>query len=363
MTTANNTTKAVPADALRFDAACMFADSDSVCDDLPNVFPISMLARTPEPIDHPYWGRIVHDMEGMQLGDRTSIAIDFHHSDWNVVGYCDDISADTTTGLTLSGGLTSLKKHDDAWNIYHQGKLGVPWRSSIDFRGAGLKLQFVDEGEVAEVNGTTFEGPGYIAREWPLRGVAIVRMGSDPDANTQFSAADDADVDVCIFTDKGKPEPMGNESQKSGNTDDGKVLTDAPGSENTNGGNAGEFKERLKTFVDAFGTEQGTQFALDDSLTFADAKLKFTEAELAAAKAQQEESAKTLSDLQQQNAELLDKFKQLADSNLGGQHVETPAPEGDGSSPSGGSDSDAARVLDDHVSSSFNRLKRRGEDK
>ena len=86
----------------------------------------------------------------------------------------------------LSGALVPFKDSDRATEIVYKMKNGVPYESSINFAGEGIKVQEIGEGEIAEVNGYQFEGPGVIIREWPLRGVAICPYGAD--SNTEASA-------------------------------------------------------------------------------------------------------------------------------------------------------------------------------
>ena len=146
--------------------------------------PVRLLARSAQPIEHGYWGRVVHDMAGMhQLRERGSI--DYAHDDKEIVGYYNHHEAGPD-GLMLSGALVPFKDSDRASEIAYKMANGVPYEASINFGGDGIRLQQLEDGESTEVNGFTFEGPGIVIRSWPLRNVAICPLGAD--ANTSAVA-------------------------------------------------------------------------------------------------------------------------------------------------------------------------------
>lgn len=142
--------------------------------------PIKLKARSGQPIEHWFWGKVVHDMSGVKHKQR--IAVDYAHNESEILGYVNHF--DTEGGdLQLSGALTPFSDSDRASEVMHKMKAGVPYEASIFFGGDGIKVQEVAEGEMTPVNGYQFEGPGVIIREWPLRGVAICPYGAD--SNTE----------------------------------------------------------------------------------------------------------------------------------------------------------------------------------
>jgi hypothetical protein len=147
--------------------------------------PLSMKARSGQPIEHWYWGRVVHDLSGMRLA-KNRVAVDYCHDDKEIVGYLNKFDA-TSGDLMASGALVPFKDNDRATEIAHKMKAGVPYEASINFGGDGIKLEDVPEGMVAQVNGYAFAGPGVIVREWPLRGVAVCPYGADQ--NTESANA------------------------------------------------------------------------------------------------------------------------------------------------------------------------------
>ena len=146
--------------------------------------PFSMVARSGQPINHHFWGPIVHDNAGAQFKKR--IPIDFNHDVNEIVGFGNKISVDESGNLSIDGFLTPYKENDRATEILHKAELGVPWEASINFAG-DMVLEKFEEGETVEVNGHEFEGPMTVVREWQLRGVAITPYGYDSSTSTQFS--------------------------------------------------------------------------------------------------------------------------------------------------------------------------------
>lgn len=160
--------------------------------------PIKMLARTGQPIDHWYWGRIVHDLSGMHL-HKPRLCIDYCHEEDELIGYLDRF--ETGSGdLVASGELVPYQENDRASEIIFKAQNGVPYEASIDFGGTGIKIEDLGENHSAEVNGYTFEGPGVIVREWPLRGVAVCPYGADQETSSKLSR--DREIPVTVFSQK-----------------------------------------------------------------------------------------------------------------------------------------------------------------
>lgn len=146
--------------------------------------PVKLTARSGKPIQHPYWGFVVHDMEGVRIG-KKKLPIDYAHNESEVLGFLNHF--ETSTGdLVTSGALTPFREDDRASEVLFKMRAGVPYEASIFFGGDGIKIQEVMEGETQPVNGFMFSGPGVIIREWPLRGVAICPYGAD--SNTESMA-------------------------------------------------------------------------------------------------------------------------------------------------------------------------------
>ena len=165
--------------------------------------PVRLVARSGQPIEHWFWGRVVHDMAGMHL-HKPRLTIDYVHDSKEVIGYLNKFETDTGD-LVTSGALVPFKESDRATEIIHKMAAGVPYEASINFGGDGIKVQEIFEGEIAQVNGFEFDGPGVIVREWPLRGVAICPYGADMNTESAAFAASDKVFRATVFTEPEAP--------------------------------------------------------------------------------------------------------------------------------------------------------------
>lgn len=312
----------VPADALQFDAVeLQFAATEEKPAD--GVYPFTMRARSSEPIEHWYWGRIVHDMAGMQLR-KESCPIDYRHSEYEIIGYGNTFEA-SDDGLTISGGLTSLHDKDRAFEVATKGAMGVPYEASIDWRGHGIRIEEFGEGAKAEVNGKTFDGPLVVVREWPLRAAAITPYGADSDTRTQFSESNTPDDDpervtVCMFSESGEttvskdtPATPSDAPEAAQQHSDKPAATPAVTSAEKPA--VGISTETLKQFGDAFGNK--AMEYLQAGLTFDAATVAHKDHEIA----QLKDELKQLKDQQQQSSDdegtAAETLKQFGDKVLG----------------------------------------------
>jgi cold shock CspA family protein len=154
--------------------------------------PIRLVARAGKPIEHWYFGRVVHDFAGMRHKGR--IPIDYGHDDKEIIGYANRF--DTSSGdLNLAGALVPFNERDRAAEVAYKSRNGVPYEASIDFRDQ-MAMEELRAGQFAEVNGQRVDGPATIIREWTLRGVAVCPYGADPNTSSQLSNAEQFTVSV-----------------------------------------------------------------------------------------------------------------------------------------------------------------------
>jgi len=147
--------------------------------------PITMTARSGQPIEHWYWGKVVHDLAGMKI-HKERLAIDYCHDTDQIIGYLNNF--DYSSGdLVASGALTPTQYSTRASEIIELQKQGVPYEASINFGGDGIKMEYIEENEAAEVNGYKLDGPAVVIREWPLRGVAVCPYGADMNTESDFA--------------------------------------------------------------------------------------------------------------------------------------------------------------------------------
>ncbi|QDU14871.1 hypothetical protein CA11_26830 [Gimesia maris] len=116
---------------------------------------------------------VVVDLAGLQITKQNQPILKDHDSS-QIVGHSTEI--EKINGELHVAGLVS-GSGEAADEIRTTAKNGFPWQASI---GAGvLRLESVREGESVTVNGQTFQGPIYVARESVLREVSFVAMGAD----------------------------------------------------------------------------------------------------------------------------------------------------------------------------------------
>lgn len=171
-------------------AACMFAGGQVEIGDNGHgakSAPIRLKARSGDPIEHWFWGKVIHDLAGMRV-HKPRLTVDYAHNDDEVLGYLNHF--DIADGdLIASGALTPWREDDRASEVLFKMREGVPYEASIFFGGNGIKIEEVGEGTTLEVNGRQFAGPGIVIREWPLRGVAICPYGADQNTEAQAMGA------------------------------------------------------------------------------------------------------------------------------------------------------------------------------
>jgi len=179
----------MPAEALRFDAGLFTFDEARGANR-----PISMLARTAQPIEHWYFGKVVHDMDGMTLAAPT-LPIDYCHDPDEILGFLDQFTT-TKDGLMVSGDLVSFQPDDRTAEIAHKSDAGVPYQASIAFDPNTFVLEEVPAGAEVTVNGYELQGPAAVIRKWTLVAVSVCPYGADAGTRASFAAADDPDVVV-----------------------------------------------------------------------------------------------------------------------------------------------------------------------
>lgn len=256
--------------------------------------PVKLTARSGQPIEHWFWGKVAHDLSGFK-SPGTKIPLDYAHAadanHSNVIGFCDMTACDMSTGnLDIPGTLVA---HDGniAGSIMKNGKAGIPYQASINFGGGGMQVEHVAEGEKAMVNGYEFEGPGAIIRKWPLRGVAMCLYGADEHTAAQFNNQG-GDVPVSIIHPQTEPTPASKETVMSTTVTTEPVTPAKPSKED---------------FVKAFGKERAAMYLFDDK-SFADAQADFAEFTKA-------EAAKVLNAKDDEIAELKKKLDNAPQGN------------------------------------------------
>jgi hypothetical protein len=165
-----------------------------------------MVARSGQPIEHWYWGRVVHDMSGFKRHKET-LAVDYCHDE--ECGFLDRFEVDADHNLVVSGALVATDDTNDrARRIAVLARGGVPYEASIDFSGDGIVVEEVAAGASVDVNGYKFAGPGAVIRQWPLRGVAVCPYGADMHTSSALLSAETEGHVRGRFTGQVATEPV-----------------------------------------------------------------------------------------------------------------------------------------------------------
>ena len=182
----------IPATAFQFLAEVEVKERKS---DTDRSTPFTAIARTGDALNHAYWGRVVHDLDGMRVKSR--IPIDFNHDPNTLVGYANKFNTDSGD-LEISGALTpsQFDATHRAEQIIDTAEQGVPYEMSISFPG-DIKVEEIPEGQQVTVNQREFAGPLTVIRDWPLRAVAVTPMGQDSATALQFS--DDHTFSITVI--------------------------------------------------------------------------------------------------------------------------------------------------------------------
>lgn len=275
-----NTLEAPP-DAYTFAAGpCAFATQAVNAD---GNIPLTLDARSDGPIEHWFWGRIVHDFAGMRHKD--SIPVDYRHDDGEPIGYVDRFDANGR--LVLRGELTPFTDGDRANEIVNKSKRGVPYEASIDWRGPA-RFEELQSGTSAEVNGHKVEGPVLIVREWVLRGVAVCLYGADSSTETRFYLGLPS---RHPFAERTQPQETYSMSTNTQTPPPGNAVEDA--------------LAQLNEYLDAFGADGAKLF--QDGTPFVDAMTAHRDRlaeELTEAAKTQADTAKQLADKEGECARL-----------------------------------------------------------
>ena len=133
-----------------------------------------ILAYTGKVIDWGWLGRFVIDLTGMSMDKAKIPALLEHVRDWRV-GFIDGCTVDES-GFHETGAFLS---NEQAQRIRTDAADGFPWQASIGVQAR--RIEELKEGEKAEVNGMTVEGPIDIWRKSSVFETSFCAFGADDD--------------------------------------------------------------------------------------------------------------------------------------------------------------------------------------
>lgn len=147
--------------------------------------------------DHWFWGNLAIDVNGMSFPKKKFPILFRHDLDRKIAfGNSVDVSENS-----LKLGEATYVDTEDSREFRKLSKEGFPFEAS--FLAVPSKIEEIDNGEEAEVNGYTFKGPGTIWRKSQFKEASVCEFGYDP--NTQ-SAAMSESVDIIGVRYHGKKE-------------------------------------------------------------------------------------------------------------------------------------------------------------
>lgn len=153
-----------------------------------------MLAHTGKLISR-WWGNLVLDMDGARFRKKLPLLKD-HRTD-QPLGFSTSIER-TRRGLEARGRMLS---NEQAAEVIRYSREGYPWQASL--MAVPTKVEQVDAGAKATVNGREVLGPVTIFREWNMHELTITTLGADDDTETEAFAAD-GEIEVQITMTKKK---------------------------------------------------------------------------------------------------------------------------------------------------------------
>ncbi len=140
---------------------------------------------------------VVVNLQGLQI-PKSSRPILRDHKLSQVIGHSESIAVrGIKPQLHLAGIISGANEH--AKEIIESSDMGFPWQSSIG--GKGLKMKFIDEGQMVKVNGQQFRGPILVAEKSILKEVSFVALGADQfDTPARIAATRKMEAPMDPFT-------------------------------------------------------------------------------------------------------------------------------------------------------------------
>ena len=147
----------------------------------------SMVAYTGGQMDVGFGGAVVVDLDGMKVTSKARPIL-HQHDPSAVVGHTSAVEvlrSDDGAQLRVAGVISGAGQV--AREIVDAAANGFPWQASIGARVG--KWEFVKEGDTAQANGRTWDGPVYIARGSSLSEVSFVALGADDATSASIAAS------------------------------------------------------------------------------------------------------------------------------------------------------------------------------
>lgn len=166
------------------------AEADAGGDGKPKQRTFSMVANTGKVLRHPWYGNLGIDLQGIHFSQQLPALLD--HMTNQRVGYTTKVEL-TKAGLTAAGVMLG---NEHAQTVLADAGEGFPWQASV--RLEPIRVEMLEAGQKAKVNGQEILGPAQIMRESTLREVTFCTLGAD-DQTTAAALADSGDALEAVF--------------------------------------------------------------------------------------------------------------------------------------------------------------------
>lgn len=149
------------------------------------VRPFAMTAYTGTPMKVTGFFRpVVVDLAGMRVPAKA-LPILRNHDPERIVAHTNDIAL-SEKRLRVSGLMSGVGPA--AQEVLQLADNGFPWQASI---GASVeRMEFVDAGGTAKVNGRNLDGPLLVARQSTLGEISFVPLGADPSTSATVAGGE-----------------------------------------------------------------------------------------------------------------------------------------------------------------------------
>lgn len=126
---------------------------------------------------------VVVDLEGVRVPAQER-PIFRQHDPQKIVGHTNQVRVDES-GIWAKGVMSGVGP--DTTEIVGLAKNDFPWQASIG--ASTVRLETVEPGQTAEVNGREVTGPCYISRETVLGEISFVPLGADGETSATVQAS------------------------------------------------------------------------------------------------------------------------------------------------------------------------------
>lgn len=149
-------------------------------------------------MEHPYWGNLAVDMDGLSIGKKDKPVLREHDTE-RIVGWTENIRIDPKLGLIAEGEYSHTT--EDGEDVRKLAEEGFPWQASVYVPPS--EVEFVKEGETVNVNGLELSGPGAVFRKSVLREVSFCALGADENTSASaLSGGGDIDIELNVLSEK-----------------------------------------------------------------------------------------------------------------------------------------------------------------